>query len=105
MILGKCPTCGRGRQRTSEQNRLMWAVLTDLSEQVEWYGQKLSKEEWKCVLSAALKKQKVVPGIEGDGFVVIGSSTSKMTVAEMTELIELAMAFGAEKGVVFSEAA
>jgi hypothetical protein len=82
----------------------MWAVLTDLAEQVEWYGQKLSKENWKDVLTAALKKQSVVPALDG-GFVVLGTSTSKMTIAEMTELIELAMAFGVEKGVVFSEAA
>jgi hypothetical protein len=82
----------------------MWAVLTDLSEQVEWYGQKLTKENWKDVLTASLKRQKVAPGLDG-GFVVLGASTSKMTVAEMTELIELAMAFGAEKGVEFKEAA
>jgi hypothetical protein len=102
MILGKCPTCGRGQTRTTEQNRLMWAVLTDISEQVEWYGQKLSKEEWKDVLTAALKRQRVVPAIDG-GFIVLGAGTSRMTIAEMTELIELAMAFGAEKGVVFSD--
>jgi NAD-dependent SIR2 family protein deacetylase len=104
MILGKCPTCGRGQTRTSEQNRLMWAVLTDISEQVEWYGQRLKKEEWKDVFTAALKRQKVVPSIDG-GFIVLGASTSRMTIAEMTELIELAMAFGAEKGVVFSDGA
>jgi hypothetical protein len=67
---------------------------------VVWYGQKLLKEEWKDVLTAALKKQKIVPGIEG-GFVVIGARTSKMSVAEMTELIELSSMFGAQQGVKF----
>jgi hypothetical protein len=104
MILGKCHTCGRGQTRTSEQNRLMWACLTDISEQVEWYGLHLENYEWKDVFTASLKRQKVVPGLDG-GFVVCGTSTSKMTIPEMTELIELAMAFGAEKGVVFSETA
>ena len=61
---------------------------------------KLHKEEWKDVLTAALKRQKVVPGIDG-GFVIIGARTSKMTVAEMTELIELSTAFGTEQGVKF----
>jgi hypothetical protein len=41
-----------------------------------------------------------VPGIEG-GFVVIGAHTSKMTVPEMTELIELSTAFGTQQGVKF----
>ena len=52
------------------------------------------------VLTAALKKQKIVPGIEG-GFVVIGARTSKMTVAEMNEVIELSTMFGAQQGVKF----
>ena len=78
----------------------MWANLEDIAQQVTWYGVKLTKDEWKDVLTAALKKQKVVPGIEG-GFVVIGARTSKMTVAEMTELIELSTAFGTQQGVKF----
>jgi hypothetical protein len=79
---------------------MMWANLEDIAQQVVWYGVKLTKEEWKDVLTAALKKQKVVPGIEG-GFVVIGARTSKMTVPEMTELIELSTAFGTQQGVKF----
>jgi hypothetical protein len=86
--------------RSLEQNRMMWANLEDIAQQVVWYGVKLTKEEWKDVLTAALKKQKVVPGIEG-GFVVIGARTSKMTVPEMTELIELSTAFGTQQGVKF----
>jgi len=78
----------------------MWANLEDIAQQVIWYGQKLDKQEWKDVLTAGLKKQKIVPGIEG-GFVVIGARTSKMTVAEMNELIELAVMFGAQQGVKF----
>ena len=86
--------------RSLEQNRMMWANLEDIAQQVIWYGVKLTKEEWKDVLTAALKKQKVVPGIEG-GFVIIGARTSKMTVPEMTELIELSTAFGTQQGVKF----
>ncbi len=78
----------------------MWANLEDIAQQVVWYGVKLTKDEWKDVLTAALKKQKVVPGIEG-GFVVLGARTSKMTVPEMTELIELSTAFGTQQGVKF----
>jgi hypothetical protein len=86
--------------RSINQNRMMWANLEDIAQQVTWYGVKLTKDEWKDVLTAALKKQKVVPGIEG-GFVVIGARTSKMTVPEMTELIELSTAFGTQQGVKF----
>ena len=86
--------------RSLEQNRLMWANLEDIAQQVIWHGVKLDKQEWKDVLTAGLKKQKIVPGIEG-GFVVIGARTSKMSIAEMNELIELAIMFGTQQGVKF----
>ena len=86
--------------RSLEQNRLMWANLEDIAQQVIWHGLKLDKYEWKDVLTAGLKKQKIVPGIEG-GFVVIGARTSKMSIAEMNELIELAVMFGTQQGVKF----
>ena len=87
--------------RSLAQNARLWAMLTDISKQVDWYGRKLSPEEWKHVFSAALKKQDVVPGLDG-GFVVLGLSTSKMTKAEMGDLQTLMEAFGADKGVRFT---
>lgn len=92
----------RADTRSQAQNALMWAMLTDLSQQIVWHGQKLGPEEFKDILTAALKRQKVVPGIDG-GFVVLGQRTSKMTIQEMTELIDLGHAFGAEQGVKFSD--
>lgn len=90
----------RPEKRSSAQNRRLWAMLTDVSRQVDWHGNKLQPDEWKEVFTAALNRQKVVPGIDG-GFVVIGSRTSRMTKAEMSELQELMAAFGAEHGVIF----
>lgn len=87
--------------RSLAQNSRLWAMLTDISHQVNWYGRKLTAEEWKHVFSASLKKQDVVPGLDG-GFVVLGLSTSKMSIAEMCDLQTLMEAFGAEKGVKFS---
>lgn len=90
------------KTRTLEQNALMWRLLGDISKQVIWYGMKLQDEEWKDVLTAALKGQKTVPGLNG-GFVVTGSRTSKMGIKEMSDVIELAYAFGAEHDVKWSE--
>lgn len=91
----------RRETRSLEQNARMWAMLTDISRQVEWYGRRLSPEEWKHVFTAAMSKQDVVPGIDG-GFVVLGKSTSRMTKGEMAELQTLMEAFGAQQGVRFS---
>ena len=87
--------------RSLLQNRRLWAMLTDISSQVDWYGRKLTQEQWKHVFTASLSKQDVVPGIDG-GFVVLGKSTSKMTKAQMTELQELMAAFGAQHDVRFT---
>ena len=80
----------------------MWALLTEVSNQVVWYGQKLRPYEWKDVLTASLKKQRAVPGIDG-GFVILGARTSRMTKAEMSELVELIYAFGTQQGVTFKD--
>jgi hypothetical protein len=89
--------------RSLEANARMWAMLAEISQQVDWYGHRLTSEEWKDVFSAAMKRTKVVPGLDG-GFVVCGQSTSKMTRAEMSEMQELMAAFGAEHSVKFKEA-
>ena len=92
----------RKETRTVRQNARLWAMLTEISQQVDWYGRKLTAEQWKHVFSASLKKQDVVPGLDG-GFVVLGLSTSKMTKAEMSDLQMLMEAFGADKGVKFHD--
>lgn len=96
VVLVQSPT------RNLEQNALLWKLLSEVSEQVIWYGGRLTAEEWKDVFSASLRKQKVVPGIDG-GFVVCGQRTSKMSKAEFSELLELIVAFSAQQGVGLSE--
>jgi hypothetical protein len=88
--------------RSLAQNRMLWACLRDVSEQVIWYGKKLDSESWKHVFSAALNRQETVPGIDG-GFVVLGKSTSKMRVSEMRDLITLIHAFGVQRNIKFSD--
>ena len=90
------------KTRTLEQNARLWAMLGEVSRQVVWHGQKLTADEWKDVATAALKRQRVVPGIDG-GFVVLGAHTHRMTVADMCELMDFLEAFGAQQGVKFGD--
>ncbi len=89
--------------RTLPQNDKLWACLTDVAQQVEWYGEKYSPDDWKDIFTASLRKSRVVPGIDKGTFVILGMRTSKMEVEEMSNLIELIHAFGAERGVVFHD--
>jgi hypothetical protein len=88
-------------RRSVDQNALLWSRLGEVSRAVEWYGERLTSEEWKDVFTAALRKSRVVPGING-GFVVLGLRTSSMTKTEMTELLDLIDVFAAERGVELS---
>lgn len=93
----------RAPRRTTDQNALMWSLLGQISKQVDWYGQKLTSEDWKDVLTASLRRTRVVPGIDVGTFVPLGMRTSQMTKEEISDLLELIYAFGAERGVKFRE--
>ena len=90
-------------KRTLEQNALLWSRLTEIARKVEWYGEKLTAEDWKDVFSAALRKARIVPALEGTGYVQLGFRTSDMSKEEMNNMLALIDAFAAERGVTFNE--
>ncbi|MGF6154001.1 recombination protein NinB [Pseudomonas fluorescens] len=94
-------------RRTLEQNAKLWAMLGDISRQVEWpvngVMHKLDSEDWKALMTAAARQEiRMAQGING-GVVMLGVSTKRMTVAELGDVIECMYAFGADKGVIWSE--
>jgi len=96
-------------RRSLAQNARLWATLADIAEQLEWpingVLQKLSSEDWKTLITAATRNEtRVAAGLSG-GAVMLGASTRKMTVAEMGDVIEFMHAFGAERGVKWSDKA
>lgn len=95
----------RRETRSTAQNALMWSCLKDLSEQVTWFGKKLTKEGWKDFITGHLDGQDLVPNMDGTGFISLhrGRSTSQMTIKEMTAVIDLCHAFGSERGVKWSK--
>lgn len=93
----------REPKRTNEQNALLWALLGDVSRQVVWNGQKLEPEDWKVIFMHGLNREmRFAPSIDGKGFVPLGYSSSKLSVGEFSDLIELIYAFGAQHGVIFN---
>lgn len=88
-------------RRSLPQNDLLWSMLTDISRQVVWYDEKLSPADWKDMLTSALRKARVIPGIDG-GYVPLGLRTSDLSKEEFSNLLDLANAFGQQKNVRFS---
>lgn len=93
----------RKTKRSNDQNRKLNAMCRDLADQVEWHGQRLTLDDWRHIFVAAYRgEQRIVPGI-GGGFVVLGASSRRLTVAECSDVIELISAFGAERMIVWSD--
>ena len=90
--------------RNLDQNARLWAFLDDIALQKEWAGKKRPSEHWKDLFTASLRGQELVPNLEGNGFVAFGSKTSEMDKEEMSNLLALIEAWGAQNGVVFSDA-
>lgn len=93
--------------RSLEQNARLWSLLTDLSEQLPWrdWQQRqitMRPDEWKDFLTATFKReQRMVMGEDGASFVLVGSRTRTMGVAEMGEFQTFIEAFGVQRGVKF----
>lgn len=93
-------------KRTIPQNDRLWAALTDVSRQLPWHGVKLSAEDWKLIFLASLKQEmRLVPNIDGTGFVNLGRSSSDLTREEFSLLLALIEAFAAEHEVTLHDPA
>lgn len=93
-------------KRTTDQNRLMWDLLTDVARQVQWHGLRLSADDWKLIFMDSLNQEmRLVPNLDGTGFINLGRSSSNLSVKEMADLIEVILAFGAKQDVQFFDAA
>jgi len=91
-------------KRSIPQNDRMWAMLTDVATQLKWHGLRLTADDWKLIFLDALKREvRLVPNMDGNGFVSLGRSSSDLSKAEMADLIDLISSFGANHGVVFHD--
>lgn len=94
----------QGPKRSTEQSDKMWACLTDISQQTEWCGLKLSPEDWKVLFMNALNSEmRLVPNLDKTGYVNLGNRSSQLSKAEMSDLIELIYKFAAERGIKLYE--
>lgn len=94
----------KAAKRSLPQNDKMWAMLTDVAQQLPWHGKKLRADDWKLIFIDSLKRELyTVPNLDGTGFVTLNKSSSDLTKNEMGNLIDLIAAFGAEHGVVFGD--
>ncbi len=94
----------REANRSLEQNAAQWPILQAFSEQLLWPVNgamvKMCDEEWKDVLTAAFRKEKVrlAQGLDG-GVVMLGMRTSKMGKNVFSNWLEFLHSVAADRGV------
>ena len=83
--------------RSNDQNAAMWSVLTQINRQRPVHnGVKMSAVLWKAIFLQALGAELVMlPTLEGGGLFPFGHRSSKLTKDEMSNLIELMLAWAA----------
>ena len=92
------------KNRTLEQNSKLHVLIQEISQKIIWAGKKQEVETWKRLLTAAWLRARgepveMLPAIDGYGVDVVFRPTSKLTVDEMSELIEYIQAWAVEQGV------
>ena len=91
----------REERRTNAQNDLMWSLLSDLS-RAKPEGRTHTPDMWKALCMAACGHEvQFLMGLDGNPFPV-GFRSSRLSKAQMSELIEFIFAWGSERGVRWS---
>lgn len=89
-------------KRSDDQNAKMWAMLSDIS-RAKPEGRLHIPEVWKCIFMAACGHEVTFEhGIDGKPF-PLGFSSSRLTKAQMSDLIECIYAYGAKHNVKWSD--
>jgi len=89
--------------RSNDQNARMWAHLADIAN-ARPEGRQWTPETWKCAFMHSLGHQiRFAEGLDGSGPFPIGFSSSKLTVAQMGDLITVIQEYGDRHGVPWTE--
>jgi hypothetical protein len=107
--IDRCPRCGVTlRERSTEKNAHLHAVLGEISKQKQWAGKWLDIEAWKRLMVSAYERAhgrpaEIYPALDGHGFDVVYQRTSRMSQEEIRELIHFAEAWAIDNGVQLRE--
>ena len=91
----------KDKRRSTDQNAAMWSLLTQVARQRPTHnGVKMSATTWKAVFLDALGAEITwLPKLDDPGMFAFGHRSSQLTVAQMTDLIELILAWSATQGL------
>lgn len=83
---------------TWEQQKLLNAACGDLAAQINWHGNKLSKDDWRHLISGTILGWRMMPAIDmgegAPGFIMLGGSSLDLTKNKCIDAITIAFHLG-----------
>lgn len=81
-----------------EQRNLLNAACGDLAAQIVWHGNRLSKDDWRHMLSGTVLGWRMMPAIDrgegAAGFIMLGGSSLDLNKEQCSDAIDLAFSIG-----------
>ena len=95
-------------KRSLAENAMLHAMLTTISNQIDWAGKKRDVETWKRLMVAAwcrIKGEQVemLPALDGHGFDIVYAKTSELDKSDCADLITFVQAWAAEHDIELNE--
>ena len=83
---------------TEQQRKILNAACGDLSEQISWHGNKLSKNDWRHFISGMVLGWRMMPafnmGLGAPGFIMLGGSSLDLKKEQCSLALDMVFSLG-----------
>lgn len=83
---------------STQQRKILNSACGDLSDQIIWHGNRLSKDDWRHLISGTILGWRMMPAVDrgegAPGFIVLGGSSLDLTKRDCIEAITLSFHIG-----------
>ena len=83
---------------SDKQRRMLNAVCGDLAAKLAWHGNRLSKDDWRHMLSGTMLGWRMMPAIDrgegAAGFIMLGGSSLNLSKSQAAEAITVGVQIG-----------
>lgn len=83
---------------TEQQRKILNAACGDLADQIRWHGNRLSKDDWRHLISGTVLGWRMMPAIDrgegAPGFIMLGGSSLNLTKEQCIDAITMAFHIG-----------
>lgn len=83
---------------TDAQRRMLNAVAGDLAAQLQWHGNRLTKDDWRHMVAGTILGWRMMPAIDrgegASGWIMLGGSSLKLSRSQAADAITALVQIG-----------